>query len=206
MQKKELMNKQNKAVERIRKIMNHFALEELEFASLSGIDQQELDQIINGKSNPTLDVLQKISSAFPNIEARWLFMGEGRWFVPERSLPTDRLRITIRVAQESFKLAIERAEEEYYRLAAKLLKEKINEFCLLHPEYEIERILKLIAFHSAIEVEKSVLSDNFYRNAVLNLRDRMESYSKQFRGYPRQKLLAVVAYHFALKNTNNSRL
>ena len=200
------MYRQNKSVERIRKIMNHFALEELEFASLTGIDQQELNQIINGKSNPTLDVLQRIGSAFPNIEARWLFMGEGRWFVPESSLPTDRLRITIRVEEESFQLAIERPEEEYYRLAAKSLKEKINEFCLLHPEYEIERILKLTAFHYAIEVEKSVLSANFYRNAVLNLRDRMESYSKQFRGYPRQKLLAIVAYYFALKNTNNSRL
>lgn len=200
------MNKQNKAVERIRKIMNHFALKDEEFCSLIGIDQQELNQIICEQSNPTLDVLQKIGSAFPNIEARWLFMGEGRWFVPEKPLPPNRLRITIRVVEESFQLAIERPDEEYYRLGAKSLKEKINEFCLLHPEYEIERILKLTAFHYAIEVEKSVLSANFYRNAVLNLRDRIESYSKQFRGYPRQKLLAVVAYHFALKNTNNSRL
>ncbi|MBN2667780.1 MAG: helix-turn-helix transcriptional regulator [Bacteroidales bacterium] len=50
------------------------------FAQKIGIGASSLHHIINGRNNPSLDVIQKILNSFPEINAEWLILGKGKPF------------------------------------------------------------------------------------------------------------------------------
>lgn len=47
------------------------------FADLVGIQRSNVSHILNGRSGPSLDLLQKILTAFPHYNTDWLLMGRG---------------------------------------------------------------------------------------------------------------------------------
>ena len=48
-----------------------------EFADAIGVQRSSVSHVINGRNNPSSTFLQKILSRFPNIDSRWLMLGEG---------------------------------------------------------------------------------------------------------------------------------
>lgn len=53
------------------------------FAQATDIKPTTLSQILNGRNNPSLDVVMKIHTAFPHINLEWLLTGEGAITNPE---------------------------------------------------------------------------------------------------------------------------
>lgn len=69
--------------ERIEKIMHVEQLTSAQFAAEIGIQTSTLSHILNGRNNPSLDVLKKILNRYPQISSDWLILGFGTIFREE---------------------------------------------------------------------------------------------------------------------------
>jgi len=63
--------------ERIEKIMEYKQLTAAVFADRIGIQRSTLAHILNGRNNPSLDVVMKIHQCFTDINLQWLIDGIG---------------------------------------------------------------------------------------------------------------------------------
>jgi transcriptional regulator with XRE-family HTH domain len=63
--------------ERIERIILDEGLTSGQFAVEIGIQNSTLSHILNGRNNPSLDVIKKILNRFPNISSDWLISGVG---------------------------------------------------------------------------------------------------------------------------------
>lgn len=61
---------------RIKQILKEKSIKVVDLATTIGIQQTNLSSIINGRSNPSLDMLQKIADAL-NVPIKELFADEG---------------------------------------------------------------------------------------------------------------------------------
>ncbi|MDL2245497.1 helix-turn-helix domain-containing protein [Parabacteroides sp. OttesenSCG-928-J18] len=64
--------------ERIIQIMEQEKLNYSRFAEEINIQRAAMSHIINGRNNPSLDVITKILQRFPEINTDWLLFGKGR--------------------------------------------------------------------------------------------------------------------------------
>ncbi len=69
--------------DRIEKILQLEQLSSAQFASEIGIQNSTLSHILNGRNNPSLDVLKKILNRYPQISSDWLILGSGTMFRDE---------------------------------------------------------------------------------------------------------------------------
>jgi transcriptional regulator with XRE-family HTH domain len=53
-------------------------LSQEELASLSGVSQQTISNIIKGKNAPSGEVLAKIAKEYPDLNLNWLMTGKGK--------------------------------------------------------------------------------------------------------------------------------
>lgn len=63
--------------ERIAQIIKEEQLTAVQFAKETGIQQASLSHILNGRNNPSLEIIKKIHHRFPYINLDWLLYGEG---------------------------------------------------------------------------------------------------------------------------------
>lgn len=63
--------------DRIVKFMEKRGLTPTEFADGIGIQRSNLSHVLSGRNNPGFSFIQKILSAYPEINSRWLITGEG---------------------------------------------------------------------------------------------------------------------------------
>lgn len=63
--------------ERIELLMKCYGLTPSQFADRTGIQRASVSHIISGRNKPSLEVLQKIYEAFPELDLRWLMTGNG---------------------------------------------------------------------------------------------------------------------------------
>ncbi len=62
---------------RISQIMNKKGFSATQFAEKIGISASSLSHILNGRNNPSLDVVMRIHKAFETINTDWLIYGTG---------------------------------------------------------------------------------------------------------------------------------
>jgi transcriptional regulator with XRE-family HTH domain len=81
--------------DRIKLIMEKENLTPAQFADRLGIGRAVVSHILNGRNNPSLDVVTKILSEMDYINSEWLIMGEGNMFKDgykeKNTLPEDDL-------------------------------------------------------------------------------------------------------------------
>lgn len=63
--------------ERIELLMKCYNLTPSQFADRTGIQRASVSHIISGRNKPSLEVLQKIFEAFPELDIKWLMTGQG---------------------------------------------------------------------------------------------------------------------------------
>lgn len=63
--------------ERLEKIMSEEGMNAKQFAMQVGIQPGTMSNIMNGRNNPSLDVLQRVLNSFRAISADWLVLGSG---------------------------------------------------------------------------------------------------------------------------------
>ncbi len=64
--------------ERIEFIMNGYGLTSSQFADKTGIPRASVSHILSGRNKPSLEVLQKVASVFPEVDLQWLMLGVGK--------------------------------------------------------------------------------------------------------------------------------
>lgn len=64
-------------LERIREILSSRKLTSTQFADAIGVARPVVSHILSGRNKPSLEVVQKISAAFPDLSLAWLLSGEG---------------------------------------------------------------------------------------------------------------------------------
>lgn len=69
---------------RIEKVILFQNMTSGQFAAEIGIQNSTLSHILNNRNNPSLDVLKKILSRFPEISTDWLILGQGSMLRQEK--------------------------------------------------------------------------------------------------------------------------
>lgn len=69
--------------ERIKKIMESENMTPARFADSLQIGRAVISHILNGRNNPSLDVITRILSQMPNIDSQWLLTGSGSMYKSE---------------------------------------------------------------------------------------------------------------------------
>jgi len=204
-------NFKSKILRRIEKIMRYYSLSTKEFSFKTGIHKSTVDVMTKSDQLITLSMFSQICAVFPQINVRWLLLGEGDFLIEtiNDKLPDNKLKINILVESFKITLEIERIDEEFYRLSGKFLNEKINAQKLDYPEIELEKIIKRVGFYFAIEFAKSLKPEKtkarkhanktcIYRQAAIYYREKLNFYCDKYPDFEFQKLYSLTAYHFAV--------
>ena len=64
-------------IERIRELLNVRQLSPTQFADIIGIGRPVVSHILSGRNKASLEVVQKIIAAFPDLALPWLLTGDG---------------------------------------------------------------------------------------------------------------------------------
>ncbi|SMB98784.1 transcriptional regulator, XRE family [Hymenobacter roseosalivarius DSM 11622] len=64
-------------VERIRQILQTRQLSPTQFADVLGLARPIISHVLSGRNKPSLEVVQKIIAAFPDLSLPWLLSGQG---------------------------------------------------------------------------------------------------------------------------------
>ncbi len=65
-------------IQRIQKILRYKNLTPSRFADQVGVPRSTVSHILSERNKPSLEVIQKILDAFPEIQTQWLVRGEGQ--------------------------------------------------------------------------------------------------------------------------------
>lgn len=68
-------------VKRIELVIQSQNLSPSQFADRIGIQRSGLSHILSGRNNPSLDFVQKVLAAFPDLNPTWFLQGKGRMYV-----------------------------------------------------------------------------------------------------------------------------
>lgn len=71
--------------ERIKEVMDSENMNPARFADSLQIGRAVISHILNGRNNPSLDVITRILNYFPNINADWLLSGSGSMYKVDSS-------------------------------------------------------------------------------------------------------------------------
>ena len=66
--------------ERFKQLLDEKGLTATKFASMIKVNASAMSHILNGRSKPGFDVLDKIAQAFPDVNLNWLVSGKGEMF------------------------------------------------------------------------------------------------------------------------------
>lgn len=61
--------------DRIQAIIDKKHMSQSQFADTIGVQRSTLHHILSGRNNPSLEVISKIHSAYPDIDLDWIFTG-----------------------------------------------------------------------------------------------------------------------------------
>ncbi len=63
------------------------------FAAEIGISPAAVTHILSGRNNPSIEIISKIASRYPNYSLRWLILGELPILVSDANIAADRLEM-----------------------------------------------------------------------------------------------------------------
>lgn len=66
--------------ERFKRLLEEKQLTATRFAAIIKVNASAMSHILNGRSKPGFDVLDKIAQAFPDVNLNWLISGKGEIF------------------------------------------------------------------------------------------------------------------------------
>ncbi|MBM6992390.1 MAG: helix-turn-helix transcriptional regulator [Prevotella sp.] len=69
--------------DRIRKIMEGQHMSQKVFAQFTGISEGSLSGVFNGRTRPTLQMVESIHAKLPNVSVNWLMFGTGPMYLDE---------------------------------------------------------------------------------------------------------------------------
>ncbi len=76
-------------VDRINLILKAKNLTSRQFAEEIGIQPSGMSHILSGRNRPSLDFVMKVVTRYPEIDIKWLTLGEGEMYVAPTSMPVS---------------------------------------------------------------------------------------------------------------------
>ncbi|HSV76783.1 MAG TPA: helix-turn-helix transcriptional regulator [Bacteroidales bacterium] len=76
-------------IDRVQKVIQQKKLSASGFADLIGVPRSTISHILSGRNNPSLEFLQKVLDAFPDVQTEWLIRGKGNMMASESTLFSD---------------------------------------------------------------------------------------------------------------------
>jgi transcriptional regulator with XRE-family HTH domain len=73
-------------IERILEILKIKNLTPAQFADLIGVQRSSISHLISGRNKPSLEFIQKILKAFPDINSDWILSGKGPFINRENGM------------------------------------------------------------------------------------------------------------------------
>ena len=142
-------------LERIKKIIDKEKSNPSLFADKIGISRGTMNHILNARNNPSLDVITKILSSFPEINSEWLLLGTGPLYKGDKAYLQPDLFAEVSVNQDKL------PEKTEYR---KEIEVKTPEKTVNKPEIEEIRLPQ----RYSKTVEKIIIyySDNTFENFI----------------------------------------
>jgi len=80
------MTEEAALIDRIRQIIEQKGLNSSDFATQIGSSRSVITHILNGRNNPSWDILKKILEKYEDINTEWLLFGKGPMYKSERSI------------------------------------------------------------------------------------------------------------------------
>ncbi len=77
--------------ERLIKVMESEGLTAKQFAQEVGIQPGTISNIVGGRNNPSLDVLQRVMNRYRSLSSDWMFLGVGQMYRPNGEMPSQTL-------------------------------------------------------------------------------------------------------------------
>lgn len=79
-----------KEQDRLLALMQSEGLNAKEFALQVGISAATMSNVINGRNNPSLEVMQKVLNRFRNVSPNWLILGVGSMYLEKSNSHGDK--------------------------------------------------------------------------------------------------------------------
>ncbi len=76
--------------DRIKQYMDYKSISAGELSSLIDVQRSNISHILNGRNKPGASFIEKLLINFPDLNARWLFTGEGDMIVGEETAVQDK--------------------------------------------------------------------------------------------------------------------
>lgn len=80
-----------KMQERFKQLLEEKNLTATRFAAMIKVNASAMSHILNGRSKPGFDVLDKIAQAFPDVNLNWLISGKGSLYNNRISTPVKEV-------------------------------------------------------------------------------------------------------------------
>jgi len=77
------VNKYQGMQKRINRIMNDKKLSASQISAMIGVQRSSISHILSGRNKPSLDFIQKLLNAFPDLNPAWLILGKGSMNISE---------------------------------------------------------------------------------------------------------------------------
>lgn len=98
-----ICNQKNIMVERIRNLLETRQLTPTQFADLIGVARPIVSHILSGRNKPSLEVVQRVLAALPDLSMPWLLNGAGPMYAVAPSAPSttaDKQHVGVTQAAE----------------------------------------------------------------------------------------------------------
>jgi len=89
--------------DRITQFLKNEGISPAEFADKIGVQRSSVSHVLNGRNYPSASFIQKMLSAYKNLNSRWLLLGEGTIFESKTIPSKDPQLFQIPIEQEGSK-------------------------------------------------------------------------------------------------------
>lgn len=79
-------------LDRINRIIEKKQMSTTQFADYINIQRPTMSHIISGRNNPSLDIVMKILTAFPDINSEWLMFGSGKMYKEDSLIQENNIK------------------------------------------------------------------------------------------------------------------
>lgn len=137
-------------IKRLEIILDYYNLSASSFADKVGVQRSSLSHLLSGRNKPSLDLIMKIVSEFPEVDLYWIINGKGNFPKSEnQNLETRTTPISQNISQES---KIEN-QPDLFSTEPNVEKNRVNE--ISEEKFSNTRILEGI--HSSPEIDRIVI-------------------------------------------------
>ena len=124
--------------ERFKQLLEEKNLTATRFAAMIKVNASAMSHILNGRSKPGFDVLDKIAQAFPDVNLNWLISGKGSLYNNRISTPAKEVE-KIPVQKNLFE-----EEEKRFPIEEKILRPAVSVASI--PTAKGKKVKRIILF------------------------------------------------------------